>query len=137
MKAHPRILVLSGRILLASLAIVVGAALSGCIAVAAGAAGAGAAIAYKLGKLETTLSADYPQVVKATQKSITKLEFTPMGERKDGVNAEFVARSALDKKVTINLTKMGDGLTKVEIRVDLIGDEALSRAVLEKIKANL
>jgi len=35
------------------------------------------------------------------------------------------------------LTKTGDNLTRLQIRVGVFGDEELSRALLDKIKGNL
>ncbi len=49
---------------------------------------------------------------------------------------EGVKTEESDKKVTVKLNKMTDQFTKVKIRVDLLGDEALSHSILEKIKAN-
>jgi len=115
-------------------ALAAAAVLSGCLAAGAG---AGAAVAYVKGQLETSLATDYAKVVKAAQQAITQLEFAKISEKKDGLKAEFVARTALDKKVEINLTKTGDKLTKVEIKVGLFGDQDLSQAILGKIKANL
>ncbi|MDD3180032.1 MAG: DUF3568 family protein [Opitutaceae bacterium] len=136
MNAFPRVSVPLNRILLASLALAVGAVMSGCFAVAAG-AGAGAAVAYAKGRLETNLASDYNKVCKATQQAITQLEFAKISDKKDGLKAEFLARTALDKKVQIDLTKAGDRLTKVVIHVGLFGDQEISQAILDKIKANL
>ena len=110
--------------------------LTGCALMAVG-TGAGAVAYYELNKLETNLGTDYSKVVKATQAAIKELEFSPISENKDALKAEFVARTALDKKVEIILTKSGDQVTKVQIRVGLFGDRDLSIAILDKIKRNL
>jgi len=109
--------------------------LTGCIAVAAG-AGAGA-VAYVTGELESNLPNDYSRVVDATRQAIGDLEFVKVSENKDGNAAKFVARTALDKKIVINLVNTGKKLTNIKIRVDLLGDQQLSMAVLDKIKAGL
>ena len=110
-------------------------ALSGCLAVAAG-AGAGV-VAYVRGDLETTLANDYNPVVDATRKAIKDLEFVKVSDNKDAFRAEIIARTALDKKVEISLTNAGKNLTNIKIRVGVFGDEQLSLAILEKIKAGL
>jgi hypothetical protein len=108
---------------------------TGCIMVAAG-AGAGA-VAYVRGDLETVVSADYEKVVAAAREAVEQLEFNKVSDNKDALKAVLVARTALDKKVEITLQSGGKKITNVKIRVGLIGDQQLSIAILDKIKANL
>lgn len=109
---------------------------SGCVAVvAAGAAGTG--VAWYAGRMETTLNHGVDDVYAASQQAVKQLEFARVSERKSGVDAELIARTALDKKVEITLNRVDDKATKVSIRVGVFGDEALSLNLLEKIKANL
>lgn len=109
--------------------------ISGCVVIAAG-AGAGA-VAYVRGELDSSVEHDLDAVFKASQQAMTKLEFAKINEHKSAVDAELVARTALDKRVEIKLTKVTDTLTKVQIRVGLVGDQDLSLMILEKIKAGL
>lgn len=109
---------------------------SGCVAVvAAGAAGTG--VAWYAGRMETTLNEGVGDVYDACRKAVDQLEFARVSERKSGVDGELVARTALDKKVTITLNRVDDHVTKLSIRVGVFGDEALSLNILEKIKAHL
>lgn len=109
---------------------------SGCIAVAAaGAAGAG--VAWYSGKLESNLTDDLDAVFRASQEALADLEFAKISDQKTAIDAQLVSRTALDKKVEITLQKLSDDSTKVSIRVGLLGDESLSMAILDKIKANL
>jgi len=108
----------------------------GCVAVvAAGAAGTG--VAWYSGKLEANLNDDLDAVFQASQKALAQLEFAKISDKKSGVDAELVSRTALDKKIEITLQKVTDGTTKVAIRVGVFGDESLSMTILDKIKANL
>ncbi|MES1168563.1 MAG: DUF3568 family protein [Oleiharenicola lentus] len=109
---------------------------TGCVVVAAGAAGAGA-VAYVRGEMTTTIDHDLDAVFRASQQALTKLEFAKVNEHKSGVDAELLARTALDKKVQIQLTQVTSTLTKVQIRIGLVGDQDLSLTILEKIKAEL
>ena len=109
--------------------------ISGCVVIAAG-AGAGA-VAYVRGELDSSVEHDLDAVFKASQQALAKLEFAKINDHKSGVDARLVARTALDKRVEIKLTKVTDTLTKVQIRVGLIGDQDLSLMILEKIKAGL
>ncbi len=108
---------------------------SGCVVAAVG-AGAGA-VAYIRGELETTLDSSLTNTLKASDRAIKQLEFAKVSEKKDALSANLVARTAQDKKVEIDLIKVGDKVTKVKIRVGVFGDEAVSMAILEKIKAEL
>ncbi len=112
-------------------------ACSGCVAVvAAGAAGA-AAVAWVRGELQTTLPADLDRSFGATKEAIEELQFVKVSERKDALLGVIVARNAADKKIEIKLENMAGNVTKIGIRVGVVGDQDLSLAILEKIKANL
>ena len=112
------------------------ACLPGCVAVVAGAAGAGTA-AWVNGRLDATLDNDFESVVNATNKAITDLQFSKISEKKDALEAIFVIRTAADKKIDIKVFKVGDKAAKVQIRVGIFGDEQLELSVLDKIKTNL
>ena len=109
---------------------------TGCVAVAAaGAAGAG--VAWIRGALESNLESNLDRTYRASQNALRQLEFAVVSERKSGVDASLIARTALDKKVEIVLKKVGDNTTHVSIRVGVFGDEDLSIAILDRIKAGL
>lgn len=108
---------------------------SGCIAVAAGAAGAG--VAWVRGALEVTVDANLDRTYAAAQAAVRSLEFAPISEKKSGVDASVLARTALDKRVEIVLKRTGDKSTHVSIRVGVFGDEAMSVTILERLKREL
>ncbi len=100
-------------------------------------AGAGAAVAYVRGDLDANLSANLERSSKAVNRAVETLQFAKVSENKDALQAIFVARNAADKKIEIRLETAGDSLTKIKIRVGVFGDEALSLAILDKVKAAL
>ena len=110
---------------------------TGCAVAVAGAAAGAGAYAYIRGELQSTLDQDFYKTVEATRTALKDLEFAKISEKKDAIDAELIYRTALDKKITVSLNKVTDKTTKVKIRVDILGDEALSIVILEKIKANL
>jgi len=110
---------------------------TGCAVAVVGAAAGAGAIAYVRGELQSTLDQDYNKTVEATRTALQNLEFAKISEKKDAIDAELIYRTALDKKIAVTLNKVTDKSTKVKIRVDLLGDEALSIIILEKIKAAL
>lgn len=109
---------------------------SGCLVVAAGAAGAGT-VAYIRGELEASLEGRYDAVVTAASGAVTDLKFARISENKDALTAVIVARTADDKKIEIRVTRVTDTLSKVQIRVGIFGDEFVSVSILDRIKANL
>jgi hypothetical protein len=109
---------------------------SGCLAVAVG-AGAGAAVAYVRGELRATVSGGYDATAAAADGAVQDLKFVKVSERRDALTDIIVARTAADKKVEIKVEHLTQEATTVKIRVGLIGDESLSIAILEKIKARL
>src|SRR5512135_1223364 len=110
--------------------------LTGCVAVVAGAAGAGT-VAYVSGGVDASLSSGYEKTVTASNLAIQQLEFAKISEKRDALTAYFTARTAGDRKITIKVIKIADQATKVEIRVGFFGDKLLSMTILDKIKANV
>lgn len=109
---------------------------SGCLVVAAGAAGAGT-VAYIRGELDAALEGRYDAVVAAANHAVADLKFARISENKDALTAVIVARTADDKRIDIKVTKVSDNLSKVQIRVGIFGDEFISVSLLDRIKANL
>lgn len=126
---------LSARVLLASALLATVAVTSGCFAVVAAGA-AGGAVAWVRGAVIATLDSDLDRVYRASQQAVADLQFAKLTERKSGIDAEIMSRTALDKKVVITLERVGNA-TKVTIRVDLLGDQQLSLSILDRIKAHL
>lgn len=126
---------LSARVLLASVLLATAAGTSGCFAVVAAGA-AGGAVAWVRGAVVTNLDGDLDRVYRASQQAVADLQLAKITDRKSGVDAEIVSRTARDKKVVITLERVGNA-TKATIRVDLLGDQQLSLSVLDRIKAHL
>jgi hypothetical protein len=97
----------------------------GCAAALVG-AGAGT-VAYIRGDLEAVVESNIDATYQASVKALGQLEITPTSKAKDALTAKIVGRDADDKKVTIKLARTADNLTKLSIRIGLIGDETKSR----------
>ena len=110
--------------------------LGGCVVVAAGAAGAGA-VAYVRGELESSVAHDLDTVFAAAQRALGEMKFARIADKKTALDAQLISRTALDKKVEIRLERITDGLTKIHIRIGLLGDQQLSLTILDKINAEL
>lgn len=99
----------------------------------AGAGGAAGGTAYVLGELKVTKEMSLDEAWRRAQAAIKDLEFLLTSEVKDALSAKLTARTAGDKKVQIILNKHSNALTEIRIRVGVLGDDALSRLILEKI----
>lgn len=124
------------RVFLASAALLACVLGSGCVAVVA-AAGAGAAVAYVRGELKATLNADYDRALRATAKAIDELQLMKVGDQHDALVANLTLRNADDTRIKIHLQTTGSGLTELTIRVGLLGNEPLSRAIYDRILQHL
>jgi hypothetical protein len=114
-----------------------GAAMTGCLALAAGAAAGVGTYAYTQGEMNTTFEAPLDRAWEATQAAMNDLQF-PIAERsKDALNAELRANQADGTPVRIRLNRATDNTTEVRVRVGMFGDERISRAVMDKIRDNL
>lgn len=125
------------RILAVTLAVMPVAWTAGCFAVAAGAAAGAATVAYVRGELSASISRNIDDVDRATNRAAEQLGFARINESSDALARVITLRTAEDKKIEVRLNRTTDHLTSVKIRVGLLGDEAISRALLDKINANL
>lgn len=106
---------------------------SGCALLVGGAAGAGT-VAYLKGELKTNEDVPINKLFNATQAALKEMGYTVKKFEKAALSAKFVALTADDKTININLKKRNDYLTEISIRIGTFGDESLSKQILEEIK---
>ncbi len=109
---------------------------AGCVAVVAAGA-AGGTVAYVRGALKATLDQPIERVGAAADGAVRDLKFAPISSKVDAVSGDIIARTARDVKIEIQLKKVSDNSTAVDIRVGVFGDQAVSQQILEQIKRNL
>ena len=113
---------------------------SGCAALLLGGAAAGAgagAVAYTRGELDSVQSASLDRTFQATRIAMQDLKFSETSSKVDAVEGVVEARTAMDRKVKIQLKRVSDNGTEVRIRIDNFGDEGISRQILDRIHAKL
>jgi hypothetical protein len=109
----------------------------GCAAVVVGAAAAAAGTyVYFEGKLTSHESVSLDRGWEATLAAVKDLGFTVEEQRKDAVQGYLVSEEADGTNVWIWLDAEGDKTTKFTIRAGVLGDESLSRTIMDKIKAH-
>ncbi len=111
--------------------------LSGCAAVIIGGAAGAGTYAYIRGEMKGNENATLERTWSATQAAMKDLEFSVTTTQKDALQARLIARTALDKKIEINLTKISDNLTEIKIRVSTFGDQTLSYTIIQSIEKRL
>jgi hypothetical protein len=97
----------------------------------------GAAGAYHMGRLEATLDASPQTVVNASKAALSDLHFAEVSSRQEGLDGRVMAKTADDRKIEVRIDGQSDKVSKVVIAVGILGDESLSRQVLDKIRSNL
>ncbi len=128
------------RLLLILLLLASPVVLTGCLAAAAVGAGAAAGagtIAYISGELKSTEGYQFATVWAATVKAVDQLEFIVINKVNDAISGQYECVTADNKKVHINVNRIGDNITEIKIRVGTFGDETLSRYILSKIQSNI
>lgn len=117
-------------------AAIVGSALStGCALLLVGAAIGAGTVAYVSGELRAADEVTMDRAWSATLGAMSELQFKVTTQQKDALAGQIVARRADDTKIEIRLKRQSDRVTEFRIRVGTFGDEALSRYILDKIKA--
>lgn len=121
------------------LAVVLGcsvALLNGCVAVMAGAAGAGA-VAYSKGDLETNLEASLDRTVAAIEKTIKTFPLIKRSDERKVNEWKIKADTIRNQAVTFTARKLNTENTALSIRVGTWGDETESLRILDAVKKNL
>ena len=111
--------------------------LSGCAAVIIGGAAGAGTYAYIRGEMKGNENASLDRTWTATLAAMKDLEFSVTTQQKDALQGRIVARTALDKKIEINVTKISDSLTEIKIRVGTFGDQMLSHTIVQSIEKRL
>jgi hypothetical protein len=91
---------------------------------------------YKFGMLEAVLSRDIDPLTVACEKALADLKMPVVNKSKDKLVGKLQAYTSDGKDVTINMTSLGQGVTRMTIVVGSrlgLGDEMQSRVIFQKI----
>ncbi len=116
---------------------VVGAAGTGCVALAAGAAAGAGTYAYVRGELKEVLGAPMDRAWTAVLGAARELELNVEEESKDAMRAQLDAKRADSTNIRIRLIAESDTATEIRIRIGVFGNEAESRRILDAVKSRL
>jgi hypothetical protein len=115
----------------------VGLTCSGCFALAVGAAGGAAGAVYVLGKVTDEVNHEVPVVHAAVIQAMNDLGLKPSEDRADKLTAHIKSEFADGADIWIDMQSIGEGRTKLSVRVGVTGDEVRARKIHEAIKRHL
>lgn len=92
---------------------------------------------YVDGILTSNLKTDLRTASGAASVAVDRLGLTRAGESRDELTDTLILRSAANRRIEIKLEYAGASLTRLTIQVGSFGDQPLSVAIMEKIKAGL
>ncbi|MBN2019829.1 MAG: DUF3568 family protein [Sedimentisphaerales bacterium] len=92
---------------------------------------------YSMGTLESFEAKSIDKVYDAALKAMDELKLPVIQKGVDSMSGKIVGRDVADKKIVVTLSSTTDGMTKVSIKVGLLGDEAKSRLVYEQLKKKI
>jgi hypothetical protein len=110
----------------------------GCFALLAGAIGGVGTAVWLSGKLTQEFNAPYDRTIKATESALRSLDLEITKEAKEANVTTFRSRYTDGKDIWIDLRKVTDTSTKVEVRVGGVSpDKAASDKILKRIQSYL
>ncbi len=112
-------------------------ALSGCVALAVGAAAGVGGYGYVKGSLEKNYDNTVTQLHKASLKALRALKITKEDEELNRHSSYIKGLSQNEKKVKVTITALTERSSKLVIRVGIFGDQSLSEMILSEIEKNL
>ncbi|MEQ2009661.1 MAG: DUF3568 family protein [Limisphaerales bacterium] len=109
---------------------------TGCAALIIGAAAGAGGVAYVQGELKVTESVPVETAQRAAEKALQDLKLAVLKRQQDGLSGSIEARTSTDQKITIKTRRIAEKSSEVAIRVGVLGDEAKSRQILNRMQAN-
>jgi adenylyl- and sulfurtransferase ThiI len=110
----------------------------GCFALFAGAVGGVGTGVWLSGKLTEQFDATYDHTIQATESALRSFKFEIAKEAKEANVATFRSHYTDGKEIWIDVRRITDTSTKVEVRVGAVSaDKAASTKILNRIKEYL
>ena len=94
-------------------------------------------VGYVRGRYTGMIAHRVERVCSAAADAVDGLDFRLKEKQCDVLTGRIIARNSLDKKITIDLSRIDTRMTKVEIQVGALGDKVVSVAIFEEIKEHL
>lgn len=113
--------------------------ISGCAGVllAGGAAAGAGTFAYINGELQSSEKATMDQMWAATLEASQDMQLRIIQQEKDALNARLHAKGVENKDIFVKLKSLSLNETDIRIRINVFGDESMSRRILAEIRKRL
>ena len=108
---------------------------TGCLFLAAGAAGAGT-VAYTKGDLETSSEKPMAELYKVVEETCAEMDFEIYKQEQKEFSGLIVCNSDFGK-VAFTMKSKSPKETKLQIRVGTFGDKEASQLILDKLKPKI
>jgi hypothetical protein len=93
--------------------------------------------AFISGELEAAIPKPIAEVFEAADASLRELQFTLGAAKLDEYNGYLYARETQRRRIEITMEKKSPVVTKLNIRIGVFGDQAVSRLILATIQSKL
>ena len=104
----------------------------GCVLLLAGAAGGAGTAMWLSDKLAQDVNVPLEKSVQATKTAFQKLDMSLNKETQTGDVAQLISDYA-GKKVWVDVHRVTENASRIEVRVGIKGDEVAARKILDKI----
>ena len=109
----------------------------GCVALLAGAAGAGGTAVWLKGKIIQEVDASFDRTIKTVKSALKSLKLEVTKEIKKTDVAQIMSAYNDGKTIWIDVHKVSESKSRVEVRVGVMGDEEAAQRILGKINRYL
>lgn len=117
--------------------VIVLAAVSGCAVILAGAAGGAGTAVWLSGKLTLEAKASFDKSIKASRSGLKALDMPIEKETVTKSVAQIIAKHNDGRKVWVDIHKITNTSSRIEVRVGATGDKAAAQKVMDKIQRYL
>jgi len=105
----------------------------GCIPLLAGAAGGAGTAAWLSGKLTQELNVPYERAIEATRSALKSLRLRIDEETRKDTVTQIMSRYTDGKKIWIDIRRVSESLSRVEVRVGAMGSDEAASKILSRI----
>lgn len=105
----------------------------GCFLLLAGAAGGTGTAAWLSGKLTQEVNAPFDTTIKAAKSAVKSLRLEVTKETKEEAIAQIMSKYTDGKTVWIDVHKITDNSSKIEVRVGAVSNKEAASKIMKKI----
>jgi len=107
--------------------------LCGCLAILAGAAGGTGTAMWLSGKLTQEVNAPFERTIKAAKSALKSLRLSLKKETVEKDVAQLMSEYTDGKTIWIDVRRISDASSKIEVRVGMAGDKEAADKILKRV----